>query len=186
MSCSGFLWVRNSGRAHLCPMRTGMTHMAGDGWDHIFEAVSLTVSWGSQFFSTASAGAEGSKMVSSLPCLIPGLQWLAHWAGWLLFSLCGIFLLWLALPHSMEVPRLSGPYGFGFSQRRAMVEAARPLWPCLGSSRTLLLLNSIVQASPGQLNTRGQDTHPTFLMGGEAQDLWSSLIYHKRLTGRLS
>lgn len=108
--------------------------------------------------------------------------------GWQLavLPLHGIFLLCLVLPHSMEVPWLSVTHGIGFSQRRAMVEAARSLWPCQRSSRTLLLLNSIVRASHGLLKFRRLDIRPTFLMGGKAKNLWSSLIYHRRLTGRFS
>ena len=67
---------------------------------------------------------------------------------------------------------------------RAMAEAARPLWPSLGSSRISLPQNSIGQESQGQLGfPRRKETLSTFLMGGEAKNLWLSLIYHRRLTG---
>jgi hypothetical protein len=68
-----------------------------------------------------------------------------------------------------------------WSPPRAVVETARPLWPCFGSSRTQLLLNFI-----GQVSSRDGKYTPPLFLGREAKNLWSSLIYHRHLTGWLS
>lgn len=118
----------------------------------------LSYPWSFSVFSHVS-----SAGVSSLPWLVLGLEW-PEKLGWSWFSLCMACLL-IGLPlltwapsqdGSLRVVRLAWLLASSrLTVLRVMVEATRHLWPSLRSSRTLLPLNSISQASHGQLKFQG-------------------------------